>query len=144
MNLTIERDEAAQELDRVTRHRDVALELAEERRQGWIMANQNAFHREQELQEQLEELQVEHHQLNNRLFPIPHPIPRYPNVGGPQVIEADEEEEDMQMDDNAAEPIDEEEEDPEEVQGVSNVDSDHFDEQFASKSPQFKLLQSLM
>ena len=34
MNLTIERDEAAQELDRVTRHRDVALELAEERRRG--------------------------------------------------------------------------------------------------------------
>ena len=56
MNLTIERDEAAQELDRVTRHRDAALELAEERRQGWIMANHNAFQREHELQEQLEEL----------------------------------------------------------------------------------------
>ena len=79
----------------MTRHRDAALELAEERRQGWIMANHNAFQREHELQEQLEELQVEHHQLNNRLFPIPHPIPRYPNVGGPQVIEADEEEEDV-------------------------------------------------
>ena len=91
------------------------------------MANHNAFQREHELQEQLEELQVEHHQLNNRLFPIPHPIPRYPNVGGPQVIEADEEEEDMQMDDNAAEPTnEEEEEDLEEVQGVSDVDSDHF------------------
>ena len=128
MNLTIERDEAAQELDRVTRHRDVALELAEERCQGWIMANHNAFQREQELQEQLEELQVEHHQLNNRLFPIPRPIPRYPNVGGPQVIEADEEEEGVQMDDNAAEPTNEEEEDPKEVQGISDVDSDHFDE----------------
>ena len=127
MNLTIERDEAAQELDHVTRHRDAALELAEERRQGWIIANHNAFQREHELQEQLEELQVEHHQLNNRLFPIPHPIPRYPNVGGPQVIEANEEEEDMQMDVNAAEPTNEEE-DPEEVQGVSDVDSDHFDE----------------
>ena len=34
MNLTIKRDEAAQELDRVTRHRDAALELAEERRRG--------------------------------------------------------------------------------------------------------------
>ena len=82
------------------------------------MANHNAFQREQELQEQLEELQVEHHQLNNRLFPIPHPIPRYPNVGGPQVIEADEEEEDMQIDVNVAEPTDEEEEeeyDPKEV-----------------------------
>ena len=96
------------------------------------MANHNAFQREHELQEQLEELQVEHHQLNNRLFPIPHPIPRYPNVGGPQVIEADEEKEDMQMDVNAAEPTNEEEEeeeedDPEEVHGVSDVDSDHFD-----------------
>ena len=34
MNLTIERDEAVHELDRVTHHRDVALELAEERCQG--------------------------------------------------------------------------------------------------------------
>ena len=33
------------------------------------------------------------------------------------------------MDDNAAKPTnEEEEEDPEEVQGVSDVDSDHFDE----------------
>ena len=47
-------------------------------------------------------------------------------MGGPQVIEADEEEEDVQMVDNAAE-LEEEEEDPEEVQGVSDVDSDHFD-----------------
>ena len=46
MNLTIERDEAVQELDYVTRHRDAALELVEERRQGWIMANHNAFQRE--------------------------------------------------------------------------------------------------
>ena len=83
MNLTIERDEAAQELDRVTRHRDAALELAEERRRGWILANHNSFQREQALQEQLEELQVEHHQLHNCLFPIPRPIPRYLNVGGP-------------------------------------------------------------
>ena len=46
------------------------------------------------------------------------------------------------MDVNAAEPAnEEEEEDPEEVQGVSDVDSDHFDEQLASKSHQFKLLQ---
>ena len=48
-------------------------------------------------------------------------------MGGPQVIEADEEEEDVQMVDNAAELGEEEEEDPEEVQGVSDVDSDHFD-----------------
>ena len=30
MNLTIESDEAAQELDRVTHHRDASLELEEE------------------------------------------------------------------------------------------------------------------
>ena len=53
MNLTIERDEAAQELDRVTHHRDAALELVEERHQGWIMANHNAFQREQERLEEL-------------------------------------------------------------------------------------------
>ena len=34
MKLTIERDEATQELDRVARHRDASLELAEERRRG--------------------------------------------------------------------------------------------------------------
>ena len=45
------RDEAAQELDRVTRHQDAALELAEERHRGWILANHNAFQREQALQE---------------------------------------------------------------------------------------------
>jgi hypothetical protein len=36
MNLTIERNEAVQELDHVTRHRDAALELAEERCQAQI------------------------------------------------------------------------------------------------------------
>ena len=60
------------------------------------------------------------------MFPIPHPPPVYPNLG-PQVIEADEEEEDMQMNVNVAEPANEED-DPKEVQGVSDVDSDHFDE----------------
>ena len=47
------------------------------------------------------------------------------------MIEAEEDEEDMQIDVNAAKPANEEEEeedDPEEVQGVSDVDSDHFDE----------------
>ena len=43
------------------------------------------------------------------------------------MIVANEEEEDVQMDVNAAEPTNEEE-DPEEVQGVSDVDNDHFDE----------------
>ena len=69
---------------------------------------------------------MEIHRLNNERNPIPHPPPVYLDLG-PQVIEADEEEEDVQMNVNAAEPANEEE-DPEEVQGVSNVDNDHFDE----------------
>ena len=45
------------------------------------------------------------------------------------MIEANEEEEDVQMDVNVAEPTnEEEEEDPEEVLDISDVDSDHFDE----------------
>jgi hypothetical protein len=43
MNLTMERDEAVQELGCVTRHRDVALELAEERRQARIQDHINAM-----------------------------------------------------------------------------------------------------
>ena len=128
MQLAHEKEALQAKIVQLTQEQDDAREAAEIRCQGWIMANYNAFQRENALQEQLEELQVEYHHLNNRLFPIPQPIPRYPNVGGPQVIEADEEEEDVQMDVNAAEPAnEEEEEDPEEVQGVSDVDSDHFD-----------------
>jgi len=73
---------------------------------------------------------VEIHRLNNERNPIPHPPPVYPDLG-PQVVEVDEEEEDVQMNVNAVEPANEEEEeedDPKEVQGVSDVDSDHFDE----------------
>ena len=58
MSLTIERDEATQELDRVTHHRDAALELAEERRRGWILANHNAFQREQALQDSLKSFRL--------------------------------------------------------------------------------------
>jgi len=129
MELGHEKEVLQAQIVQLTQERDDACEAAEIRRQGWIMANHNAFHRDNVLQEQLEELQVEYHCLNNCLFPIPQPIPRYPNVGGPQVIKADEEEEDVQMNVNAAEPAnEEEEEDPEEVQGISDVDSDHFDE----------------
>ena len=129
MNLTIERDEAVQELDYVTRHIDAALELAEERRQAWIQDHINAMEMQDYLNDRIEEGLVEIHRLNNDRNPIPHPPPVYPDLG-PQVIEADEEE-DEQMNVNAAEPANEEEEeedDPEEVQDVSNVDSDHFDE----------------
>ena len=40
----------------LTHEQDDAREAAKIRRQGWIMANHNAFQREKELQEQLEEL----------------------------------------------------------------------------------------
>ena len=59
---------------------------------------------------------MEIHRLNNERNPILHPPSVYLDLG-PQVIEADEEE-DEQMNVNAAEPANEEEEeedDPEEV-----------------------------
>ena len=95
MQLAHEKEVLQAQIVQLTQERDDAHEAAEIRHQGWIMANYNAFQRENLLQEQLEELHVEYHHLNNRLFPIPQPIPKYPNVGGPQVIKADEEEEDM-------------------------------------------------
>ena len=94
MNLTIERDEAVQELDRVTHHRDAALELAEERRQAWIQDHINAMEMQDYLNDCIEEGLVEIHRLNNERNSIPHPPLVYLDLG-PQVIEADEEEDDV-------------------------------------------------
>ena len=52
-NLTIERDEVAQELDRVTHHRDASLELEEED----VQMVDNAAELEEEEEEDLEEVQ---------------------------------------------------------------------------------------
>ena len=82
--------------------------------------------RENELR-QIEELQIDVHRLNNQLNLIPHPIPVYPVVGGPQVIFADDD--GMELDVNViAVPEDEEEEelDPvedEDSEGVIDADT---------------------
>jgi hypothetical protein len=67
----------------------VAVELAEERRQGWIRDRIHAAERENYLNERIEEGFVEIHRLNNKRDPIPHPVPVYPDLG-PQVIVTDD------------------------------------------------------
>jgi hypothetical protein len=88
MNLTIERDEAVHELDHVTRHRDAALEFAEERCQVRIQDHINAMEMQNYLNDRIEEGLVEIHCLNNERNPIPHPPPIYLDLG-PQVIVAE-------------------------------------------------------
>ena len=87
--------------------------------------------RENELFRQIEELQIDVHHLNNQLNLIPHPIPVYPVVGGPQVIFADDD--GMDLDANviivpeAEEDEEEEELDPiedEDGEGVIDADAD--------------------
>jgi hypothetical protein len=84
-----ERDELEEQLEQVARHRDVAVELVEERHQGWIRDRIHAAERENYLNERIEEGLVEIHRLNNERDPIPHPVPVYPDLG-PQVIVADD------------------------------------------------------
>jgi hypothetical protein len=73
----------------VTCHRDATLELAEERRQGWIRDCIHAAEQENYLNECIEEGLIEIHRLNNKRDPIPHPAPVYPDLGS-QVIVADD------------------------------------------------------
>jgi hypothetical protein len=73
----------------VTHHRDAALKLAEERRQGWIRDRIHAAERENYLNERIEEGLIEIHRLNIERDPIPHPTPIYPDLGS-QVIVADD------------------------------------------------------
>jgi hypothetical protein len=84
-----ERDELEEQLEQVTFHRDVAVELVEERCQGWIRDRIHAAEWENYLNECIEEGLVEIHRLNNERDPIPHPTPGYPDLG-PQVIVADD------------------------------------------------------
>ena len=84
--------------------------------------------RENELLYQIEELQIDVHRLNNQINPIPHPIPEYPVVGGPQVIFADDD--GIEIDANvvavpmAAEEEEEELEPVEDEDGEGVVDAD--------------------
>jgi hypothetical protein len=76
-----ERDELEEQLEQVTRHRDVAVELVEERHQGWIRDRIHAAEWENYLNERIEEGLVKIHRLNNERDPIPHPMPVYPDLG---------------------------------------------------------------
>jgi len=79
-----------EQIMQLTRERDDVLCLAQTRDNARIMIGIRAEIRENELLRQIEELQIDVHRLNNQLNPIPHPIPVYPMVGGPQVIVADD------------------------------------------------------
>jgi hypothetical protein len=76
--------------------------------------------RENELLQQIEELQVDMHRLNNQVNPIPHPIPAYPNLG-PQVILADDE--GIEVDANAV-VMPEEEDKNEELEPIEDGDGE--------------------
>ena len=115
----------------LTHERHDALCLAQTRDNARIMIGIRAEIWENELLRQIEELQIDVHRLNNQLNLIPHPIPVYPVVGGPQVIFADDD--GMELDANvitvpeAKEDEEEEELDPvedEDGEGVIDADTD--------------------
>ena len=85
-----ERDVNQDRIMQLTREQDDALHLAQIRDNARIMTGIRAEIRENELLRQIEELQVDVHRLNKQINLIPHPIPVYPMVGGPQVIIADD------------------------------------------------------
>ena len=107
----------------LTRERDDALCLAQTRDNARIMIVIRVEIWENELLHQIEELQIDVHRLNNQLNPIPHPIPVYPVVGGPQVIFADDD--GMELDANViAVPEAEEDEEEEELNPVEDEDGE--------------------
>jgi len=65
----------------ITRERDTALCVSENRRRAWEMHQIQSLERENYLQDQIEAGLVEIHRLNNLLHPIPRPVPVYPEVG---------------------------------------------------------------
>ena len=129
-----ERDVNHDQIMQLTRDKDDAIRLVQTRNNARIMAEIRAKVRENELLRQIEELQIDVHHLNNQINPIPHPIPVYPMVGGPQVIFADDH--GMDLDANVIavpEAKEEEELDPvedEDGEGVINADTDE-DVQFS-------------
>jgi len=79
--------------------------------------------RENEHLRQIEEPQVDVHRLNKQINLIPHPIPVYPMVGGPQVIIADDD--GMDLDANVvAVPEANEDEEEEELNPVKDEDGE--------------------
>ena len=121
----------------LTHEQDDAIHLAQTRNHARVMAEIQAEIRENELLRQIEELQIDVHRLNNQINLIPHPIPVYPVVGGPQVIFADDDGMDLDANVIAVPKAKEEEElDPikdEDGEGVINADTDE-DVQFSSST----------
>ena len=107
----------------MTRERDDTLCLAQTRDNARIMTGIQAKVRENELLYQIEELQVDVHRLNKQINLIPHPIPVYPMVGGPQVIIADDD--GMDLDANViAVPEANEDEEEEELDPIEDEDGE--------------------
>ena len=109
---------------RLTHERDDALRLAQTRDNARIMIGIRAEIRENELLCQIKELQIDVHRLNNQPNPIPHPIPVYPMVGGPQVIFADDDGMDLDANVIAVPEAEEEEEEEEELDPVEDEDGE--------------------
>ena len=139
-----ERDAARAKLQGIHAGRDDVIHLAETREATRIrivfQAARQAIEfdrREQELIYQIEELQIDVHRLNNIINPI---IPLAPAVEeGPNVQIA---EDDGIETDAEEEPKDEEVEPWEDNHGdgVSNVDSDHSQEQLSCSSSELDVL----
>ena len=108
----------------LTHEQDDALRLAQTRDNARIMIGIRAEIRENDLLRQIEELQIDVHRLNNQLNPIPHPIPVYPMVGGPQVIFADDDDDGMKIDANVVAVPEAAEEEEEELDPVEDEDGE--------------------
>jgi len=107
----------------LTREQDDAIHLAQTRNHARVMAEIWVEIRENELLHQIEELQIDVHRLNNQINLIP-------QVGGPQVIFANDD--GMEIDANViAVPVAAEEEEEElepvedeDCEGVIDFDTD--------------------
>ena len=120
--LAREKETVQERLVQITRERDTALRVSENRRRAWEMHRIQSLERENYLQDQIEAGLVEIHHLNNLLHPIPRPIPVYPEVG-PQVIVADDDGMEVDGPAPAAPPLHEDVED-EELEPVSYEDGE--------------------
>jgi len=120
--LARERETVQERLVQITRERDTVLRVSENRRRAWEMHRIQSLERENYLQDQIEAGLVEIHRLNNLLYPIPHPVPVYPEVG-PQVIVADDDGMEVDGPATAAPPLHEDLE-YEELEPVSDEDGE--------------------
>ena len=120
--LARERETVQERLVQITRERDTALHMTENKRRAWEMHRIQSLERDNYLQDQIEAGLVEIHRLNNLLHPIPCPAPAYPEVG-PQVIVADDDGMEVDGPAAAARPLHEDVED-EELEPVSNEDGE--------------------